>query len=429
MIDSGLFDENGNGNDHSSDDMFDGIIDIFDFPMEDVDIGGEVEELQRESSPLNDFLALPCPFSGNSCNDTSNLRTIPSDEAPRTEPIVIDTCSGNISLHGDSSDDKESLLLQNSTTSESGKSASEPFAQTIEASEGYPNFMKGKQKKKKRKKLSLLSGAMGVKKQWWQQPITIGRCMHCNVTRTPQWREGPNGPKTLCNACGVCYKRGSLFPEYRPASSPTFVPSLHTNSRRKVTEMRHKAGQEAAVGASPTFLTTPLHTNSRDKVIKMSNKAGQAGDSCSEVVEIRNKGIQVGATFLATSDSKPDEKVTEADMEASTAVSPIPVATLPSPHRKQPVTVRKCMHCEATQTPLWRQGPWGPKSLCNACGIRYKSGRLFPEYHPAASPTFVASLHSNSHKKVLEMRNQATQQQLSLAATDTAMSHPSQLIP
>ena len=77
MIDSGLFDENGNGNDHSSNDMFDGIIDIFDFPMEDVDIGGEVEELQRESSPLNDFLALPCPFSGNSCNDTSNLRTIP----------------------------------------------------------------------------------------------------------------------------------------------------------------------------------------------------------------------------------------------------------------------------------------------------------------------------------------------------------------
>ncbi|CBI16323.3 unnamed protein product, partial [Vitis vinifera] len=386
MIDSGLFDENGNGNDHSSDDMFDGIIDIFDFPMEDVDIGGEVEELQRESSPLNDLLALPCPFSGNSCNDTSNLRTIPSDEAPRTEPIVIDTCSGNISLHGDSSDDKESLLLQNSTTSESGKSASEPFAQTIEASEGYPNFMKGKQKKKKRKKLSLLSGAMGVKKQWWQQPITIGRCMHCNVTRTPQWREGPNGPKTLCNACGVCYKRGSLFPEYRPASSPTFVPSLHTNSRRKVTEMRHKAVSPIPVATLPS---------PHRKVIKMRSNGGQ---------------------------------------EAAMATTPTFVASLHSnSHKKcsfqQPVTVRKCMHCEAAQTPLWRQGPWGPKSLCNACGIRYKSGRLFPEYHPAASPTFVASLHSNSHKKVLEMRNQATQQQLSLAATDTAMSHPSQLIP
>ncbi|XP_010554544.1 PREDICTED: GATA transcription factor 8-like [Tarenaya hassleriana] len=67
--------------------------------------------------------------------------------------------------------------------------------------------------------------------------------------------------------------------------------------------------------------------------------------------------------------------------------------------------VRKCMHCEVTKTPQWRLGPMGPKTLCNACGVRYKSGRLFPEYRPAASPTFMPSLHSNSHKKVVEMRS------------------------
>ncbi|KAI3761762.1 hypothetical protein L1987_52184 [Smallanthus sonchifolius] len=66
--------------------------------------------------------------------------------------------------------------------------------------------------------------------------------------------------------------------------------------------------------------------------------------------------------------------------------------------------VRKCMHCEITKTPQWRAGPMGPKTLCNACGVRYKSGRLFPEYRPAASPTYVPCLHSNSHKKVVEMR-------------------------
>ncbi|XP_020551118.1 GATA transcription factor 8 isoform X2 [Sesamum indicum] len=74
-------------------------------------------------------------------------------------------------------------------------------------------------------------------------------------------------------------------------------------------------------------------------------------------------------------------------------------------HQNPPAqAVRKCMHCEITKTPQWRAGPMGPKTLCNACGVRYKSGRLFPEYRPAASPTFVPSLHSNSHKKVLEMR-------------------------
>ncbi|KAJ8759193.1 hypothetical protein K2173_004200 [Erythroxylum novogranatense] len=71
--------------------------------------------------------------------------------------------------------------------------------------------------------------------------------------------------------------------------------------------------------------------------------------------------------------------------------------------------VRKCMHCEVTKTPQWRAGPMGPKTLCNACGVRFKSGRLFPEYRPAASPTFVPSVHSNSHKKVLEMRTKIDQ--------------------
>ncbi|XP_004309758.1 PREDICTED: GATA transcription factor 1 [Fragaria vesca subsp. vesca] len=65
---------------------------------------------------------------------------------------------------------------------------------------------------------------------------------------------------------------------------------------------------------------------------------------------------------------------------------------------------RKCLHCGTDQTPQWRAGPHGPKTLCNACGVRYKSGRLCPEYRPASSPSFSSQMHSNSHRKVLEMR-------------------------
>lgn len=36
----------------------------------------------------------------------------------------------------------------------------------------------------------------------------------------------------------------------------------------------------------------------------------------------------------------------------------------------------KCVHCLSTETPLWRSGPDGPKTLCNACGVRYKKGKL-----------------------------------------------------
>lgn len=70
---------------------------------------------------------------------------------------------------------------------------------------------------------------------------------------------------------------------------------------------------------------------------------------------------------------------------------------------------KRCTHCAVTKTPQWREGPLGPKTLCNACGVRYRSGRLFPEYRPAASPTFVPAVHSNSHKKVIELRNKGCQ--------------------
>ncbi|OMO67310.1 Zinc finger, GATA-type [Corchorus capsularis] len=38
-------------------------------------------------------------------------------------------------------------------------------------------------------------------------------------------------------------------------------------------------------------------------------------------------------------------------------------------------TIRVCADCNTTKTPLWRSGPRGPKSLCNACGIRQRKAR------------------------------------------------------
>ncbi|XP_047959023.1 GATA transcription factor 4-like [Salvia hispanica] len=80
-------------------------------------------------------------------------------------------------------------------------------------------------------------------------------------------------------------------------------------------------------------------------------------------------------------------------------------APAPAPAKSE-APGRKCLHCASEKTPQWRTGPMGPKTLCNACGVRFKSGRLVPEYRPAASPTFVTARHSNSHRKVMELRRQ-----------------------
>ncbi|KAJ1656820.1 hypothetical protein IWQ61_003670 [Dispira simplex] len=37
-----------------------------------------------------------------------------------------------------------------------------------------------------------------------QGPLT---CHSCGCTETPEWRKGPKGPRTLCNACGLVYAK------------------------------------------------------------------------------------------------------------------------------------------------------------------------------------------------------------------------------
>lgn len=47
--------------------------------------------------------------------------------------------------------------------------------------------------------------------------------------------------------------------------------------------------------------------------------------------------------------------------------------------------IRVCSDCNTTTTPLWRSGPRGPKSLCNACGIRQRKARRAKEAAAAAA--------------------------------------------
>ncbi|XP_051130544.1 GATA transcription factor 16-like [Andrographis paniculata] len=58
------------------------------------------------------------------------------------------------------------------------------------------------------------------------------------------------------------------------------------------------------------------------------------------------------------------------DCEGVSSQSPPPDRVSPSGS-----TVKTCADCGTSKTPLWRGGPDGPKSLCNACGIRSRKKR------------------------------------------------------
>lgn len=136
-----------------------------------------------------------------------------------------------------------------STTTTSSSSSSSPSSPLLI----YTNFPRNldhvnsepKPNKPKKKHSSDSAGTLAPR-----------RCSHCGVQKTPQWRTGPLGPKTLCNACGVRFKSGRLLPEYRPACSPTFSSELHSNHHRKVLEMRQK--KEMMTGIENGFTPAPV---------------------------------------------------------------------------------------------------------------------------------------------------------------------------
>ncbi|KAI8139846.1 hypothetical protein BJV82DRAFT_672216 [Fennellomyces sp. T-0311] len=49
-----------------------------------------------------------------------------------------------------------------------------------------------------------------------------------------------------------------------------------------------------------------------------------------------------------------------------------PKISSPPPQRQRESSVDKpkqCQSCSSTETPEWRKGPMGPRTLCNACGL------------------------------------------------------------
>ncbi|KAI8141151.1 hypothetical protein BJV82DRAFT_619451 [Fennellomyces sp. T-0311] len=38
--------------------------------------------------------------------------------------------------------------------------------------------------------------------------------------------------------------------------------------------------------------------------------------------------------------------------------------------------VKKCLYCGSKSTPMWRRGPQGAGTLCNACGVKWKHGKI-----------------------------------------------------
>jgi hypothetical protein len=217
------------------------------------------------------------------------------------------------------------------------------------------------------------------------------RCTHCASKKTRRWRRGPSAPRTLCNAWGQRFWNGQL-------------PYSNSKKRPLSSKDNSAAGNDvvALVDVLPCGVGASLDAFFDHTVPSASwEEAGPA----------RAEEEEEELEWLLNKDAFPsvETMAVEVEVEEAPALDAPPARTKGRQHvmANAVQTRRRCTHCETEETPQWRKGPEGARTLCNACGVVFKKkGRLLPEYRPVKSPAFLPQLHSNKHLRALDMHRQ-----------------------
>ncbi|CAN6288054.1 unnamed protein product [Urochloa humidicola] len=278
-------------------------------------------------------------------------------------------------------------------------------------------------------------------------------CRQFGKEKALQWLGVVQGRSTLCDTCAVRYRSGSMVPPVRPpASIPTFSPELRFDWHDRVElhrrpakfPVRYRSGSMVPPVHPPASIPTfspALRFDWHNRVELHRRPAKLLPAAAGEWPS--NKDAIPAVKGMPPAWARPHAKrvrtLRRRVLELSPPRTPPPLrrrggggggeaaavergrvgeggpAAVPAGGGEEPAaraaaprapaaSRRRCRHCGSEKTPQWRGGPEGRHTLCNACGVRYRSGRLVPEYRPASSPTFSPGLHSNCHRQVVQLR-------------------------
>uniref|UniRef100_A0A0D9WRE4 GATA-type domain-containing protein n=1 Tax=Leersia perrieri TaxID=77586 RepID=A0A0D9WRE4_9ORYZ len=175
------------------------------------------------------------------------------------------------------------------------------------------------------------------------------------------------------------------------SSSPSDTSTLSYGSDHHLRQQQQHAMLEPQhmIRGSP-FATAPFPTveSIRDDMIERSQFDPYDTEKLQVSCGSANKVI-AGAKWSATPAAK--MKITRKESDPPTVKKPRRRAQAYKDHHGAMAqafgVIRMCSDCNTTKTPLWRSGPCGPKSLCNACGIRQRKVRraMMASGSPAAA--------------------------------------------
>ncbi|KAJ3415880.1 hypothetical protein HDV05_003944 [Chytridiales sp. JEL 0842] len=144
--------------------------------------------------------------------------------------------------------------------------------------------------------------------------------------------------------------------QYRPHSSSTTYPyAQHAHPTTTTT---------STPSDSPHLIPASLpKSSSKSKPSQNSNHTNQRRPSASQ----ETHHPQHHYTALQNPPSSP--------LPPSTSAQPIQPPVTPG-SASSSANVKQCTNCYTTTTPMWRKGPLGAASLCNACGVKWRQGKM-----------------------------------------------------
>ncbi|KAF0540273.1 sexual development transcription factor nsdd [Gigaspora margarita] len=96
-----------------------------------------------------------------------------------------------------------------------------------------------------------------------------GRCHSCNISETPEWRRGPDGARTLCNACGLHFAKitrkralSAMQQQLQQPSSTSETAASDINSQNDANGL-HDLASMPTPGASDAEKDSPPLKQSR----------------------------------------------------------------------------------------------------------------------------------------------------------------------
>lgn len=110
------------------------------------------------------------------------------------------------------------------------------------------------------------STTSGKSKELQDRTSKAGLCVFCQATQSPEWRNGPQGPRTLCNRCGLRYKReqkqAAAYAEKELLTAATSrregTASKVAESIEPVTENPHVQSDKPAEAPSPSAFISKI---------------------------------------------------------------------------------------------------------------------------------------------------------------------------